>query len=135
PGTVSGDRVQAGAGERGRSFRRWAMRAAASATGYTVRPRANVASAAFSAGTYSSRIPSRAAAIAMGSTPATGRRAPVRLSSPRKAAWGEGDGISPWAARSPSRMGRSYTVPAFFRAAGARFTVIRDTGKAPPLLL
>ena len=29
-------------------------------------------------------------------------------------------------------MGRSYTVPAFFRWAGARFTVMRDTGKVKP---
>ena len=50
---------------------------------------------------------SRAAAMAMGSTPFTGRRAPVRLSSPRKAAPGAGGSTSPWAARSPKRMGRS----------------------------
>ncbi len=30
-------------------------------------------------------------------------------------------------------MGRSYTVPAFRRPAGARLTVIRDTGKSNPL--
>ena len=73
--------------------------------------------------------------MAMGSTPATGRSAPVRPSSPRKAALGLGAGISPDAARSPRSRGRSYTVPAFLRAAGARFTVIRDTGKPQPQLL
>ena len=34
-----------------------------------------------------------------------------------------------------NRMGRSKWVPDFFRLAGARFTVIRLTGKFIPLLL
>ena len=32
----------------------------------------------------------------------------------------------------PTSMGRSYTVPAFRRSAGARFTVMRETGKRKP---
>ena len=32
----------------------------------------------------------------------------------------------------PSRTGRSYTVPAFFVSAGARFTVSLETGNLSP---
>ena len=68
----------------------------------------------------------------MGSTPATPRRAPVRDSSPMKAASAGGGGSSPPAASRPTKMGRSYTVPAFFWPAGARFTVMRLTGNLAP---
>ena len=56
---------------------------------------------------YPARTPARTAAMAMGRVPVTGRRAPVRDSSPRKAAVSGGGGTSPWAARMPRRMGRS----------------------------
>ena len=69
---------------------------------------------------------------AMGSTPVTPRSAPVRDSSPMKAASAGGGGSSPPAESSPTKMGRSYTVPAFFWPAGARFTVIRLTGNFAP---
>ena len=39
----------------------------------------------------------------------------------------------PLAERMPSKMGRSYTVPTFFRSAGARLMVMRETGKSKPL--
>ena len=68
----------------------------------------------------------------MGSTPVTGRRAPLRLSSPRKAASSGRGRISSAAARMPSRMGRSYTVPSLRTRAGARFTVMRLTGNFSP---
>ena len=103
-----------------------------SVTPYTVNPSARVASAALASGTYSVSMPSRAAVSAMGSTPVTGRSAPERLSSPKNAApWGRGD-ISSAAARMPSRMGRSYTVPSFRTRAGARLTVMRLTGNLAP---
>ena len=107
PGWVSSSGSQAGAGAMGPSPRRWARSWERSVTGYTVRSPARVASAAFSAGTYSARTPARTAAMAMGRVPVTGRRAPVRDSSPRKAAVSGGGGTSPWAARMPRRMGRS----------------------------
>ena len=47
------------------------------------------------------------AASAMGNTPLTPRRAPVRLSSPMKAASLGGVGRSPSAASSPTKIGRS----------------------------
>ena len=103
----SGSGVQTGAGERGCSPRRWAVRDAASVTPYTVSPPARVASAAFSAGTNSCRMPASFAARAMGSTPLTPRSAPVRDSSPRKAASAGRDLISPAAASRPTKMGRS----------------------------
>ena len=95
-------------------------------------PSASVASAAFSAGTNSCFTPASLAAKAMGSTPVTPRSAPVRDSSPMKAASAGGGGSSPPAESSPTKMGRSYTVPAFFWPAGARFTVIRLTGNLAP---
>ena len=77
-------------------------------------------------------MPSRLAARAMGSTPATGRSRPSRLSSPRKAVCFEGLRTAPEAARMLKQMGRSYWVPAFFTLAGARLTVMRLTGKLSP---
>ena len=71
----------------------------------------------------------------MGSIPTTGRRVPERESSPTKAQSGSVQSRTPAAARIPTRMGRSYTVPDLRRLAGARFTVIRPTGKAYPLFL
>ena len=70
--------------------------------------------------------------MAMGSTPFMGRSPPVRLNSPTKAASAGRAGISSAAARIPSRMGRSYTVPSLRRPAGARFTVMRLTGYLAP---
>ena len=70
--------------------------------------------------------------MAMGSTPLMGRSRPVRLSSPTKAASAGSGGISSDAARMPSRIGRSYTVPSLRRPAGARFTVMRLTGYLDP---
>ena len=70
----------------------------------------------------------------MGSMPDTARSRPSRDSSPKKAESRSLPRAScPPAARMPTRMGRSYTVPPFRRSAGARFTVIRDTGKSKPL--
>ena len=43
--------------------------------------------------------------------------------------------IWPEAMRIPSKMGRSYTVPAFFLSAGARLTVTTLTGKSIPMFL
>ena len=68
----------------------------------------------------------------MGSTPVTPRRAPVRLSSPRKAASSGRRRISSAAVKMPSRMGRSYTVPSFRTRAGARLTVMWLTGNLAP---
>ena len=89
-----------------------------------------MASGALSAGTKRRRIPAARAARAMGSIPTTGRRVPERESSPTKAQWGSDQSSCPAAVRMPTKMGRSYTVPDFRRLAGARFTVIRPTGKA-----
>ena len=61
-----------------------------------------------------------------------GAARPVRLSSPTKAASAGSGGISSDAARMPSRIGRSYTVPSLRRPAGARFTVMRLTGILGP---
>ena len=97
-------------------------------------PPARVASAAEGAGTYSRFTPASRAARAMGSMPATGRRVPDRDSSPTKALSGPSSFSCPPAARMPTSMGRSYTVPTFRRSAGARFTVMRDTGKGKPQL-
>ena len=96
---------------------------------------ARVASGAFWAGTYSWRMPSRAAHRAMGRTPVTGRSAPVRLSSPKNAASSGRSFSSSAAVRIPSRMGRSYTVPSLRWLAGARFTVMRLTGNLAPQAL
>ena len=71
----------------------------------------------------------------MGSMPGMGRSCPDRDSSPTKAQGPAGRLSCPAAARMPTRMGRSYTVPAFFRSAGARFTVMRETGKGKPQFL
>ena len=101
-------------------------------TPYTVTPSASVASAALAAGTNRALMPSRAAVRAMGSTPVTGRSAPLRLSSPKNAASSGSGLISSAAAMIPSRMGRSYTVPSFRSRAGARFTVMRLTGNFAP---
>lgn len=90
---------------------------------------ANAASAALSAGTNSFFTPQRAAAMAIGSAPYTGRSSPLRDSSPMNAQSSPGSSISPSAARMPMNIGRSYSVPAFFLSAGARFTVMRLTGK------
>ena len=98
-------------------------------TGYTLIPSANAASAALSAGTNSFFTPQRAAAMAIGSAPYTGRSSPLRDSSPMNAQSSPGSSISPSAARMPMNIGRSYSVPAFFLSAGARFTVMRLTGK------
>lgn len=98
---------QAGSGSMENSPRRWAASCRTSFTGMTVRPPASVASRAFSAGTYSVRIPAFRAAMAMGSTPLTGRSLPSRLSSPRKADGSRGRRTSSCAARMPSRIGRS----------------------------
>ena len=77
-------------------------------------------------------MPAFSAASAIGSAPRTGRTSPERESSPITAASG-GSGLAcPEAMRMPSRIGRSYTVPAFFRSAGAKFTVTRLTGKSRP---
>ena len=77
-------------------------------------------------------MPASRAASAMGRMPLTPRRDPVRESSPKNAACSGGGGSSPEAARIPTKMGRSYKVPAFFCPAGARLTVIRLTGKRAP---
>ena len=98
---------QAGSGSMENSPRRWAASCRTSFTGMTVRPPASVASRAFSAGTYSVRMPAFRAAMAMGSTPLTGRSLPSRLSSPRKADGSRGRRTSSCAARMPSRIGRS----------------------------
>ena len=96
-------------------------------------PWAKAASPAFSAGTKSRFTPRRSAARAMGRAPCTGRSSPVRESSPIKAQSSPGLSNSPRAERIPTSMGKSYTVPAFFLSAGARFTVMRLTGKEKPL--
>ena len=132
-GSTSGG-VQGGVGERETSPFRWAHSCATVSTPYTSSPWAREASGALSAGTNSWRIPQRTAARAMGRIPDTGRSAPDRDSSPKKAASAYPfRGSWPLAERMPSKMGRSYTVPTFFRSAGARLMVMRETGKSKPL--
>ena len=53
---------------------------------------------------------------------------------PKSNRGGGGGAICPEAAKMPSKMGRSYTGPSFFRSAGARFTVMRRSGKSKPQL-
>ena len=131
PGSSPG--VQGAWGGISVSFLRWATSSATVSTGITVRFPARDASAPLSFGTYRVVIPSSAAARAMGRTPGTGRSFPSRLSSPRNALSRPGVGTAPEAARIPSKIGRSYSVPDFFTLAGARFTVIRLTGNLKPL--
>ena len=76
--------------------------------GMTSGPRARVASAALALGTNTRVMPALLAASTIGCTPES--------------------------AMTASRMGRSKWVPAFFRLAGARFTVMRLTGNFMPLL-
>ena len=66
-----------------------------------------LATAAFSLGTKSCRMPRARAHSAIGSTPGMPRTAPVSESSPMKAASRGGGGSSPAAARSPTMIGRS----------------------------
>ena len=70
----------------------------------------------------------------MGRIPDKGRRAPLMLTSPRKAQLSPGSRSCPEAARIPIKMGRSYTVPLFRVPAGARLMVIRPVGNCIPLL-
>ena len=49
-----------------------------------------------------------------------------------KAQSGGGSFISPAEASMPSSTGRSYVVPPLRVSAGARFTVMRETGKRSP---
>ena len=77
-------------------------------------------------------------ARSIGSTPATGRSAPSRASSPMKKVFSKRGGgffpSLPEAAITPRAIGRSKCVPAFLISAGARFTVIRLAGKSKPEL-
>ena len=91
------------------------------------------ASAALSAGTKRLFIPSRSAASAIDSAPGTARSSPASESSPKNAQSAGSFLICPSAESMPSSTGRSYTVPAFFTSAGARFTVIRLTGNLKPM--
>ena len=100
-----------------------------------VSAQASAASAAFSVGTYSARMPCSAAASAMGSTPDTGRRLPSSASSPRKAASAGTSSNCPLAVSSASSNGRSYTGPVLRTSAGARLMVMRRSGKRKPRFL
>ena len=104
-------------------------------TGMMAGPLARVASAAFSAGTYTVWNPAYFAAITIGSTPFTGRICPSRLNSPRNALEDLGLRMVPIADIMPNRIGRSKCVPLFFRLAGARLTVMRPEGNFIPLVL
>ena len=64
---------------------RWATTSPAVAAGRMSMPSTTPASQAFSRGRKRRTNPRRLASMAMGSTPATRRRSPLRESSPRKA--------------------------------------------------
>ena len=92
-----------------------------------------LASATFSVGSTSVRVPVDATRRATGSAPRTARTLPSSPSSPTTTSSRKlSTGICPVAARMPSAMGRSNAVPSFLTSAGARFVVIRRGGTLKP---
>ena len=100
------------------------------AAGSTRRPVTRAASPALAAGTSSARRPRRRALCATASTPATGRTAPSRPSSPMAAAPSRAQRLWPVAQSSARAIGRSNDGPSLRTSAGARLTVMRREGNS-----
>ena len=71
--------------------------------------------------------------MTMGSAPSTRRTSPSSATSPMNAMLSESKFICLPALSRAMRIGRSYTEPSLRVSAGARFTVMRLTGKANPV--
>ena len=104
-------------------------------TAPTVTPGTRLASRMLPTGTTACRMPARAAACTIGSTPRTGRTLPSSPSSPTTTAPSTAPGgTRPSPASTASAMARSKQDPCFGSAAGRRFTVIRRIGHRSPEL-
>ncbi len=114
------------------SPRRWAISWGTSFTGYTCRPCITAPSRALSSGTNSRLYPASCARAAMGSTPRTRRTCPERESSPKNTASSKSHRSWRDACKRDSSRGRSYIGPSLRLSAGARFMVMRLTGKSNP---
>ena len=92
------------------------------------------ASRALSRGTMARVTPRATAPRSAGSTPRTGRMAPVSESSPKSAVpSSDSGGMRPSAPRVAAAMATSNEPPLFLRSAGPRLTVITYSNRSIPI--